>query len=53
MCFGDVDMVRVDVCIVVVINGDFKWMVDEGCFCEDLYYWFNVIMIELLLLWEC
>lgn len=40
-------------CVVVVVKGDMSEFVVVGMFWCDLLYWFNVVMIVLLLFVEC
>ncbi len=47
MPLGSTEVVRVDVRIIAATNADFRKLVDEGKFREDLYYRLNVINITL------
>lgn len=50
---GVVNEELVDVCIFLVIYKDLVELVEDGCFCYDLYYCINVIELRVLLLCEC
>src|SRR3954452_25216168 len=47
MPLGSTEVVRVDVRIIAATNADFRKLVEEGKFREDLYYRLNVINITL------
>lgn len=53
MWMGESMLCKVDVCIVVMINCNLFDEVVVGCFWLDLYYWFSIVEIVVLLLCEC
>lgn len=50
---GGNKMLKVDVCLVVVINEDFLVLVESGEFWVDLFDWLVFDVIIILLLCEC
>lgn len=52
-CVGSNCLLVVDVCVFVVIYVDLEMVVEQGWFCCDLFYWFNVLWLLLFFLCEC
>lgn len=50
---GGCQEILVDVCIVCVIYQNFKVLIKEGCFCEDFFYCFVEIVINIFFLGQC